>query len=218
MNRLIPCFAKALFLSGYLTALVVSAQTPDSATKIAFAVLPLSKELRDSATVIDVAQDGKIDTLRRGTGAMVCAYRPPTVPQASKTGEKILTIACGPEAVSRVTIRFNAIRRELTAAGKPADAKAVNAVLDAEIKSGQLKTATGATVSFLMSGPVSGFDPKSGTVSPAIRVWQTVNIPYATGASLSLPEKQSDGRPWVMNSGTAGAHIMIDPKPMGAMQ
>lgn len=218
MNRLIPYFARALFLSSCLTPLVVSAQTPDAAVKIATAVLPLSKELRDSATVIEVAEDGKIDTLRKGSGGMVCAYHSPTVPQGSKTGEKILAISCGPEAVSRLTIRSNAIRRELTAAGKPADVKAVNAVLDAEIKAGQLKTASGATVSFLMSGPVSGFDPKAGTVSPAIRVWQTVNIPYATGASLSLPEKRGEGLPWVMNSGTAGAHIMIEPRPMGAMQ
>jgi hypothetical protein len=36
-----------------------------------------------------------------------------------------------------------------------------------------------------------------------------VIVPYATGASLSFPEKESDGMPWVMDAGTFIAHIMI---------
>jgi hypothetical protein len=43
-----------------------------------------------------------------------------------------------------------------------------------------------------------------------------VIIPYATGASLHLPEDASGVMPWVMASGTFMAHIMIDPRPMVA--
>jgi hypothetical protein len=218
MTRVSKYLAFALFSAGCFTPLVTRAQTsPDEATKIAIAVLPLPKEMRDSATVIDVVGGGNVDTLRKGTSDMVCAYHPPAVPQNSKTAEKVLTLGCYHEAVSKLTIRANAIRRELTAAGKPADNKAVNAQVDAEIKSGKLKLAPGPTIGFRMAGPVDAFNP-AGIVSPAVQTWQMVIIPYATGTSLSLPETESGGMPWVMGAGTFMAHIMIEPKPTASMQ
>jgi hypothetical protein len=218
MNRLTKYLAIALFSAGCLTPLATLAQTPDAATKIATAVLPLPREMRDSATVIDVVGGGKIDTLRKGTSDMVCAYHAPAVPQGSKTGEKELRLTCAHEAVSKLIIRASAIQRELTAAGKPADNKAVTAQMDAEIKSGKLKLGPVPTMSFRMSGPVGAYNPAEGTVSPAVHSWQMVIIPYATGASLSLPEKESGGMPWVMGAGTSMAHIMIDPNPAASMQ
>jgi hypothetical protein len=69
-----------------------------------------------------------------------------------------------------------------------------------------------------MAGPVEAFNPAVGTVSPAVYTWQIVIIPYATGASLSLPEKASDdSMPWVMDAGSYMAHIMVDPKPAAPM-
>ena|ERR1700722_13802326 len=219
MSRVAKYFAIALFSIGCLTPLVTRAQSsPDAAIKIAIAVLPLPKEMRDSATVIDVVGGGKIDMLRKGTSDMVCTYHPPAVPPNSKTGEKVLGLSCYHEAVSKLTIRANAVRRELTAAGKPADNKAVDAQVDAEIKSGKFKLAPAPTIGFRMSGPVDAFNPAAGTVSPAVQTWQMVIIPYATGASLSLPEERSGGMPWVMGSGTFMAHIMVEAKPMASMQ
>jgi hypothetical protein len=86
MNRSAKYLAIAVFSTGCLTPLLIRAQT-DAATKIATAVLPLPKEMRDSATVIDVTGGGKIDTLRKGTSDMVCAYHTPVVPQGSKTAD-----------------------------------------------------------------------------------------------------------------------------------
>lgn len=218
MSRVAKYFAITMFSAGCLTPLVTRAQTaPDAAAKIATAVLPLPKEMRDSATVIDVVGGGKIDTLRKGTSDMVCAYHTPAAPRNSKTGEKVLVLGCYHEAISLLTIRAGAIQRELAAAGKPADNKAVNAQVDAEIKSGKLKLPPGPTIGFRMAGPVDAFHPADGTVSPAVHTWQMVIIPYATGASLSLPEKDSGGMPWVMGTGTFMAHIMIDPKPTASM-
>jgi hypothetical protein len=218
MNRVAKHLAIGLFSAGCLTLLVRAQTSADAATKIAIAVLPLPKELRDSATVIDVVEGGKIDTLRKGTGEMVCAYHAPAVPPSSKTGEKMLRLSCYHEAVSKLTTRANAIQRELTAAGKPADNKAVDAQVDAEIKSGKLKLAPVPTIGFRMAGPVDAFNPAAGTVSPAVHTWQMVIIPYATGASLSLPEKESASMPWVMAAGTFMAHIMIDPQPTASMR
>jgi hypothetical protein len=219
MLRVAKYLTIVLFSVGCLQPLLTKAQTsPDAATKIAIAVLPLPKEMRDSATVIDVAGGGKIDTLRKGTGNIVCAYHQPVVPPNSKSGEKVLNLGCYDEGVSKLTIRASAIRRELTAAGKPADNKSVNDLVDAEIKSGKLKLVPGPTIGFRMAGPVDGFNAGAGTVSPAVYTWQMVIIPYATGAKLSLPEKESGAMPWVMGAGTAMAHIMIQSKPMGPMQ
>lgn len=219
MSRVAKCFVIALLPAGCLMPVISNGQTsPDAAAKIATAVLPLPKEMRDSATVIDVLGDGKIDTLRKGTSDMVCAYHIPAVPRNSKSGEKLLILGCYHEAISKLTIRANAIQRDLTAAGKTADNNAVNAQLDAEIKAGKLKLAPGPTIGFRMAGPVDAFNPAAGTVSPAVHTWQMVIIPYATGASLSLPEKESGGAPWVMGAGTFMAHIMIDPEPTGSMQ
>jgi hypothetical protein len=74
--------------------------------------------------------------------------------------------------------------------------------VDAEIKSGELKLAPVPTIGFRMTGPVDAFHPAAGAVSPAVETWQMVIIPYATGASLSLSEKESGGMPWVMAAGT----------------
>jgi hypothetical protein len=219
MNRLAKYLAIALASVGFPTPMAIRAQTtPDAATKIATAVLPLPREMRASATVIDVIGNGKIDTLRKGTSDMVCAYHAPGVPPNSKTGEKILRPSCYHEAVSRIMIRASAVQRELTAAGKPADSKAVDAQVDAEIKSGKLKLPPVPTIGFRMAGPVDAFNPAAGTVSPAVHVWQMVIIPYATGASLSLPEKEGGNMPWVMDAGSYLAHIMVDPAPAVAMQ
>lgn len=212
MSRVAKYLAITLVSAGFLTPLVTRAQTsPDAATKIATAVLPLPKEMRGSATVIDVVGGGKINTLRKGTSDMVCAYHAPAVPQNSKTGEKVLGLSCYHEAVSKLIIRSNAIQRELTAAGKAADRKAVEAQVDAEIKAGKLKLAPVPTIGFRMAGPVDAFNPATGATSPAVHTWQMVIIPYATGASLSLPQKESGGMPWVMGAGTYMAHIMIEP-------
>jgi len=61
-----------------------------------------------------------------------------------------------------------------------------------------------------MRGPLSGYNAATNTVSGEIKAWQMVMLPYATGASLSLPDKPNANMPWVMNAGTWAAHIMIE--------
>jgi hypothetical protein len=68
-----------------------------------------------------------------------------------------------------------------------------------------------------MSGSLSCFDrvtPASMSVVPkwtdAYLRWVTY-VPFATPESTGLSTKPSDNAPWLMYSGTAGAHIMINP-------
>ncbi len=54
------------------------------------------------------------------------------------------------------------------------------------------------------------FDAATGQVADAYTRW-VLYVPYATGASTGLATRPAPGVPWLMDPGTAGAHIMISP-------
>src|SRR5918912_1355337 len=56
---------------GQATAPAGSVTIPPAAQQIAAAVLPAPKEMRDSATVLGYAPDGRLVTLREGRGGMI---------------------------------------------------------------------------------------------------------------------------------------------------
>jgi hypothetical protein len=88
-------------------------------------------------------------------------------------------------------------------------AVAVNA-LEKEIKEGKVKLPDHPTTGFRMAGPAAGYDAAANTVSSKIEAWQMIIIPFATGASLGLPDKDTKNMPWVMGSGTWSAHVMVE--------
>jgi len=56
----------------------------------------------------------------------------------------------------------------------------------------------------------SGFDPESGQVTDPYLRW-VIYTPFATAESTGLSTEPTEGAPWLMFPGTAGAHIMISP-------
>jgi len=56
----------------------------------------------------------------------------------------------------------------------------------------------------------SAFDAATGKVAGQYLRW-VIYSPYATPESTGLSTKGSDSAPWLMNPGTQGAHIMINP-------
>jgi hypothetical protein len=56
----------------------------------------------------------------------------------------------------------------------------------------------------------TSFDPASGKVTDPYLRW-VIYVPFATPQSTGLSTQASDGAPWLMSPGTAGAHIMISP-------
>ena len=56
----------------------------------------------------------------------------------------------------------------------------------------------------------TSFDASTGKVQDPYLRW-VIYVPYATAQSTGLSTKASDGAPWLMSGGTAGAHIMISP-------
>ncbi len=60
----------------------------------------------------------------------------------------------------------------------------------------------------MLSGPPNQPPPRK--VTPADFRW-VLYVPYATPETTGLSDKRTPGGPWLMGSGTAGAHIMINP-------
>ena len=163
--------------------------------QIATAVLPLPAEYRATATVLGYAADGKLMTLRKGTGTMTCLADDPKLAQ--------FHVACYHNAMEP----FMARGRELRLSG--ITGTQVDTVRFREAKSGALKIPT--TPSSLYSLTGGSFDLKTGT-APGARWLYVVYIPYATSASTGLSDKPQESAPWIMFPGTPKAHIMFTPR------
>jgi hypothetical protein len=186
------------------SALVMAIASPASAQgtiapveeQIAAAVLPLPADYRAGATVLGYAPDGKMTTLRKGTGTMTCLADDPKAPE--------FHVACYHESMEP----FMARGRELRMSG--VTGTQVDSVRFREAKSGTLKIPTAASTLYSLTGG-SGFDPKTQT-APGARHLYVVYIPYATSLTTGLSDKRQENGPWIMNAGTPKAHIMFTPR------
>lgn len=160
--------------------------------QIAAAVLPLPPEARASAKVLGYAADGKLVTLREGTG-MTCLARDPKSPR--------FHVACYAQSMEP----FMARGRELRASGVTSAAE-VDTIRFREAKSG--KIAMPKFPAALYSLTDGDFDPKTGT-APGARHLYVVYIPYATAEATGLSTKPNGNQPWIMFPGTPKAHIMF---------
>jgi hypothetical protein len=166
-----------------------------AAQQIASAVLPVPAEFRASASVLGYGADGKLTTLREGTGSFVCL--------ASDPKEKQFHVACYHRALEPFMARGRALRAQGIT-----DRARVDSIRFAEVKSGKLAMpATGALYQ-LFGGT---FDAAAGTVSGSSPL-VVVYIPHATAESTGLSAKPSETMPWIMFPGTPKAHIMFSPR------
>lgn len=163
--------------------------------QIAAAVLPLPADYRTTATVLGYGTDGKLTTLRKGTGSMICLADDP------KQAE--FHVACYHESMEP----FMARGRDLRASG--VSGTQVDTVRFREAKAGTLKLPTHPSALYSLTG--GAFDPATKT-APGSRWLYVVYIPYATSASTGLSDKPQAGAPWIMFPGTPKAHIMFTPR------
>ena len=77
-----------------------------------------------------------------------------------------------------------------------------------EIEDGKLKMPREPRTLYVLTG--AGYDSATGKVQDSYLRW-VIYVPFATPQSTGLSTKGSDGAPWLMSAGTAGAHIMINP-------
>jgi hypothetical protein len=150
------------------------------------AVLALPEHLRDGAAVVRYVA-GKRVVLRQGTNGMICQPDDPDTPG--------IAIWCYPKAHDAYARRWY----ELEAKGnKPSE---VDGMIADEIKAGKLEWPDVAV----------NYNLRGGSLDNAVPL-TVVFVPFATGESIGISEERDFHRPWLMNAGTAFAHIMIPGK------
>ena len=185
----------ALFCVAFLAS---AGEIPSSDWQVKTAVLAAPKPEREAATVLGYDPSGAVVTLRKGSNNLICL--------ADNPKEKGFSVAC----YNKDLEPFMARGRALTAQGK--DAKEVFKIREEEVKSGKLSMPDKSVLN-VTTGKVN---EATGEVTELYTRY-VIYIPYATPESTGIPLVPfGEGAPWIMNPGTARAHIMINP-PKGAV-
>jgi hypothetical protein len=190
--RVAPVTGAALF--AVFSAAPALAAAPPAAEQIAAAVQAAPAERRDAAAVLGYDESGKVVTLRPGTNDLVCLYDDPSDDRWS--------VACYHKDLEP----FMARGRELAAVGLSGKERTDKRL--GEVDSGKLAMPKEPRMLYVLHG--SGYDAATNTVNEAYLRW-VIYTPYATPESTGLSTKMTESAPWLMDQGTAGAHIMITP-------
>lgn len=185
-------------LFGFTLLMPVAASTQTAAPaeeQIASAILAAPEERRAGATVLGYDAQGKLVTLRKGSNDLICL--------ADKPSDTRFSVACYHKDLEP----FMARGRELEAKGISGNDRNEKYRWK-EIKDGTLLMPKEPRILYVLSG--KGFDAAAGTVTGGSLRW-VLYWPFATGESTGLSTKSKRGEPWLMDAGTAGAHIMISP-------
>ena len=175
--------AAALTASFASVATAQGMKSKDDQIKTATSALPAA--MRDGATVISYDSKGLPQVLRQGNNNIFCADL--STPDG-------FSVSCRGQAL-RAASDFAALEK---AAGK--DAKTIGTDTDAAYASGKLTRAPAGTTIYGRSGK---------TEAEARSMW-VVLMPNVKGEDLGLPTKRVNASsPWMMRSGTPGAHIMM---------
>jgi hypothetical protein len=177
-----------------LGSTLAAAEVPSPETQIAAAILAAPAELREGAAVLGYDPKGELITLREGKNEIICL--------GSDPGKTAFSVACYHKDMEPYMARG----RELLA--QKVTGQKRNDVRWKEVADGKLSLPREPRTLYVLTG--TGFDAASGKVTNPYLRW-VIYVPYATPQSTGLSTKPSDGAPWLMSPGTAGAHIMINP-------
>jgi hypothetical protein len=165
-----------------------------AAEQIAAAILAAPEERRAGVAVLGYDGTGKLVTLREGKNDLICLADDPK--------DDAFSVACYHKDLEP----FMARGRELRAQGLPE--KERQAQRSKEVEQGKVKMPREARMLYVLTG--KGFDAASGQVKEAYLRW-VIYVPFATPETIGVSTEPAPGKPWLMNAGTAGAHIMINP-------
>jgi hypothetical protein len=171
-----------------LSILAVSAsafaQAPDQAA-IDKALLAAPGNLKAAATVIKWKSDYTYDTLKKGTGRLVCYDK------SGQPNQQPFMVEC----TSMGNLDRAAQNMKFEAMG---DKAKVQAAIDAAEKDGSRAKPEFGSVWYHLMGPDAEHT----------RTHMTIAVPGATKQTLGLPEDNKSGGVWIMNAGTTTAHLM----------
>src|SRR6187401_1065642 len=172
-------------------------ELPSAAIQIKSALLAAPREKRDSCTVFGYSTDKQLILLRQGTNEMICLADNPDDPGFS--------VACYVKKIEPFMQRGRELRKQ----GIKDDS--LFNEREKEVQAGTLQMPKQPAALYVYSAKDQDYNPATVEVKNGYLRY-VIYIPYATVASTGLPENPSaNGMPWIMNAGTHGAHIMINP-------
>jgi hypothetical protein len=179
MKRMIPMVLSILAVSAGAFA-----QSPDQAA-IDKALMAAPGNTKAAATVIRWKADYTYDTLKQGTGRMVCYDK------SGQPGQQAFSVEC--TSVANLPRAAQNMKLEAIA-----DKKASLAAFEAAEKDGSRVKPEFGSVWYHLQGPDAEHT----------RTHMTIAVPGATAQSLGLPDNNKQGGVWIMNAGTSTAHLM----------
>src|SRR5215467_2321147 len=172
-------------------------ELPSTSIQIKTALLAAPQEKRDSCTVLGYSPNKQLIVLRQGTNEMICLADNPDEPGFS--------VACYVRDLEPFMKRGRELRKQGINGQQLIDEREKEAI------AGTLQMPKQPAALYVYSADEKDFNATTGEVKNGYLRY-VIYIPYATAASTGLPEKPSSkGMPWIMNPGTHGAHIMINP-------
>ena len=186
-----------LILCPALFSSIAQSTVPVAEVQIKSALLAAPADKKDSATVYGYSANKEFTLLRQGSNEFICLADDPNQPEFS--------VAC----YHRDLDPFMQRGRDLRKLGK-----STNEIFDTrekEVKDGKLTMPKQPTTLFVYSGTDKNYNSATGEVKKGYLRY-VIYVPYATAESTGLPLKpEGPAMPWIMNPGTHGAHIMINP-------
>ena len=183
-----------LFTALLIPSLSSAAGPPPAKEQIAATLLAAPEDRRAEAAVLGYNRQGALVTLREGTNDLICLADDPK--------KEKFSAACYHKDLEP----FMARGRELIAQGITGQKR--NDIRWKEIGDGTLAMSRAPRALYILSG--AAYAAAAGKVTGAYLRW-VLYLPYATPETTGLSAKRTPGGPWLMGSGTAGAHIMINP-------
>lgn len=162
--------------------------------QISLAVLAAPKLMRATATVLGYNPAGKLVTLRKGSGGLVCL--------AANPEEKLFHVSCYHKSLEPFMARGREVRATL---GEKRGV--VDSVRAADIRAGKIRMPQRAILYQVFASRDSVDAATAQLRSPSFL--NVVYIPYATTETTGISTHPSPGTPWLMFPGKPWAHIMI---------
>ena len=193
MKKLLLCIV--FYQSTSATFSQTKVLAPEAQIKLALLAAPEDK--REAATVYGYSPDKAFTVLRKGTNELICL--------ADDPDQSGFSAACYHKDLEPFMQRG----RDLKKQGKAGDE--IFKIREQEVKEGKLVMPKQPSTLFVYSASKNDYDEGGGGVKNGY-LRSVIYIPYATAESTGLPLKPAaPGLPWIMNPGTHGAHIMINP-------
>lgn len=183
--------------TSYHEKLPFKPDVPNAAMQIKLALLAAPAEKRDNCTVYGYDENNQLAIIKRGTNELICLADNPKEPDFS--------VACYNKNLEPLMESGRVLRKKGFKDQQLFDERAK------EVKAGTLKMPEGPSTLYVYSADEKDVNLKTGEVKKGYLRY-VIYTPFATAASTGLPEKPSaPGMPWIMDPGTYGSHVMINP-------